>query len=183
MPDGDVTALLRAAGKGDAHAWDVLFDQVYTVLHRQAHYIRRGGAGQTLNTTALVHEAYLKLAGAQGVEWNDRLHFYRVAARAMRQVLVNMAERRNAQKRGGGVYAATLNEHLFSAPVPAEDVLALNEALHRLEALNPRQATVVECRYFAGLTVEETAAALGISSPTVKRDWRMARAWLSHELK
>ncbi len=183
MSDGDVTALLRAAGNGDDQAWRMLFDRVYQALHQQAHHIRRGGAGSTLNTTALVHETYLKLAGAQGFEWNDRMHFFRVAARAMRQVLVNMAERRKAQKRGGGAYAATLNEALFSAPVPAEEVLALNEALQHLEHLSPRQAAVVECRYFAGLNVEETAAALGISTPTVKRDWRMARAWLSNALK
>ena len=110
------------------------------------------------------------------------MHFFRVAARAMRQVLVNAAHRRLAQKRGGGEWAVTFDEALMAAPVPSEQLIALDEALRRLERLDPRQAAIVEYRFFAGMTVEETAEALGVSAPTVKRDWRAARAWLAREL-
>lgn len=185
MPDPPpVTRLLQAANAGDPEALDALYGVVYQELHRRARMVRRGRAGDTLNTTALVHEAYLKLMGSEGkVDWNNRLHFFRVAARAMRQVLVNAAQYRARAKRGGGRQAATFNEAVYSGPVVAEQVLALDEALTRLEQTNPRQAQVVECRFFAGLSIEETAAALHISDSTVKREWRVAQATLYRALQ
>ncbi len=161
---------------------DALFVACYAELHRRAHGVRRQGAPRTLSTTGLVHEAYLKLRGSGG--WMSREHFLNTAARAMRQLLVNAAEARVAAKRGGGAWAVTLDDELgATAPARPEQVLALDEALARLGQLNPRQARVVECRYFAGLSVEETAAALGVGTATVQRDWRFARAWLQRALE
>ena len=180
--DASVTQLLHAAAEGEGAAVERLFALVYDELRRMARAVRYGRAGQTLNTTVLVHEAYLKLTPFDGVAWKDRVHFFRVAARAMRQVLVNAAHRRVAQKRGGGQWAVTFDDALMAAPVPSEQLIALDEALRRLEALDARQAAIVEYRFFAGMTVEETAEALGVSAPTVKRDWRAARAWLAREL-
>lgn len=171
--------LLNGAREGDAHALDELFDIVYGELKRRAHY-QRAGAAPTLGTTALVHEVYLKLSGS-GRDWNDRTHFMRVAARAMRQILIDRARRRVAEKRGGGVRAVTLEEMAVAAESPdgAADVLmALDEALVRLARQSERLAQVVELRFFGGLSVEETAEALGVSPRTVKRDWRLARAFL-----
>lgn len=180
----DVAELLKAAGEGDTQAFDRLYALVYDELRRLARVVRRGKAGYTLNTTAVVHEVYFKLLKTPGqVAWNGRMHFFRVAARAMRQVLVNAAQDRMALKRGGDAYAVTLNESVMSGPVQAEDLLALNEAIQRLERINKRQAEVVECRFFAGLRIDETAAALGISETSVKRDWRFARAWLIKEIQ
>lgn len=192
-PDGmadppDVTLLLQSASEGDDEAFDRVFAAVYDELHRLAHHVRRGRAPETLNTTALVHEAYVRLVPSRSLDWEGRGHFLGVAARAMRQVLVRAAERRNAAKRGGGQRADSLDEVLHAASggaagtVEPERIVALDEALHRLEELSPRQARVVECRFFAGLSVEETAEALDVSEPTVKRDWRTARAWLSREI-
>lgn len=183
----DITRLLRSATEGDERAFDRVFQIVYDELHGLAHHVRRGRSA-TLNTTALVHEAYLRLLPSQDYRWEGRSHFMGVAARAMRQVLVRAAERKSTAKRGGGKADVSLDESHHKAlggsgPVEPEQVLALDEALDRLEAMNPRQARVVECRFFAGLSVEETAAALDISTPTVKRDWRAARAWLARELK
>lgn len=180
--DSSVTQLLHAAAEGQDAAIEQLFSLVYDELRCMARTVRYGRAGQTLNTTVLVHEAYLKLTPFGGVDWKDRVHFFRVAARAMRQVLINAAHRRVAQKRGGGQWTVTFDDALVAAPVPSEQLIALDEALQRLEALDARQATIVEYRFFAGMTVEETAEALGISAPTVKRDWRAARAWLAREL-
>jgi len=177
-----LTTLLDDVRNGRPGAFDRVFSQVYDELLRLAHAVRRGRAAATLNTTALVHEAYLKLAGTEALAAESRLHFMRIAARAMRQVLVNAAERRMAAKRGGGQADVTLEDELQGAGVDAGELLALHEALTRLEAIDPRQARVVECRYFAGLTIEETADALGVSVPTVNREWRMARAWLAREL-
>lgn len=183
-PQGQaVTQLLHAAAGGEKVAVDRLFTMVYDELRRMARTVRYGRAGETLNTTVLVHEAYLKLIPFGNVDWQDRVHFFRVAARAMRQVLVNAAHRRMAQKRGGGQWAVTLDEAFVSAPVPSEELIALDEALQLLETLDERQARIVEYRFFAGMTVEETAQALGVSAPTVKRDWRAARAWLARELQ
>ena len=159
---------------------DALFDELYAALRRRARGLRRRGAAHTLNTTGLVHEAYLKLRGHDG--WESREHFLNTAARAMRQVLVNAAEARVAAKRGGGAWVVTLDERLGLAPARPEEILALDEALGRLEQLSARQARVVECRYFAGLSVEETATALGVGTATVQRDWRFARAWLQQTL-
>lgn len=178
-----VTVLLAAARRGDAEAFDVLFEQVYDELHRLAHVVRRGRASATLNTTALVNEAYLHLLPSADLAWQDRAHFFRVAARAMRQVLVGAARKRLAEKRGGGLEQITFDERLHAAPVAIEDILSLDQALLHLEALDPRQARIVECRFFAGLTIEETAEALDVSAATVKRDWRAARAWLTQALQ
>ena len=179
----DLTHLLRKASDGDSSAFDALYDLVYDELVRLAHIVRKNGASETLNTTSLVHEAYFKLISTPGnVKWNDRAHFFAVAARAMRQVLVSAARERLAQKRGGDKELVTLSEEVVGEPVDPEHILALNEALERLERINNRQAQIIECRFFAGLTIEETAAALSVSDRTVKRDWRFARAWLGMEL-
>lgn len=179
----DVTLLLQEASSGDSEAFDSLYAFVYDELVRLARVVRRGQEAQTLNTTSLVHEAYFKLVATPGnVSFNDRTHFFAVAARAMRQVLVNAARDRMAQKRGGGQFRVTLDEREHSTPVEPEGLLSLHEALDRLERINERQARVIECRFFAGLSVDETATALGISDRTVKRDWRFARAWLGMEL-
>jgi RNA polymerase sigma factor (TIGR02999 family) len=181
-PPSDLTAVLRAVSSGDRSAVDVLFHAVYAELQRIAHGQRMKWQGdETLNTTALVHEAYLKLV-RQDVEWQGRAHFYAVAATAMRHILVNYAERRLAAKRGGGLPHIPLDE---ANPVPAEgaeDLLALNEALEKLGLLNERQSRVVECRFFGGLGIRETAEALGVSTATVERDWALASAWLRRAL-
>lgn len=184
-PPGEITLLLRAAQNGDRVAFDEVYRVVYDELRALAHAVRARHRSDTLNTTALVHEAYLKLVPAPRGEVHGRAHFFGIAARAMRQVLVDAARRRSAARRGGGAVAAQLDESLDRGPtgtVEAEDILALDAALTRLEALSPRQANVIECRIFAGLSVAETALALGVSEPTVKRDWQTARAFLAHAL-
>jgi len=154
---------------------------VYAELRRvAAAYMRRERPGQTLQATALVHEAYLRLAGA-GTPWKDERHFLGIAARSMRQILVERARARGAQKRWAGLDRVTLTDMLASANEPAM-LPALDEALTRLEAVDPEQARIVELRYFVGLTVEETADALGMSPATLKRRWALARAWLFREL-
>jgi RNA polymerase sigma factor (TIGR02999 family) len=182
---GDVTRLLRLAHAGDARAFESAFGRVYDELRRLAERVRRGQSSDTLNATALVHEAWLKLAPASASDWAGRRHFLNVAARAMRQVLVDAARERLAAKRGGGG-AVTLDDAAgagVAAPMRDEAMLALDEALARLAELDERQARVVELRWFAGFTAEETAEALGISTPTVHRDWRAARAWLTVQLR
>lgn len=180
--DGSVTRLLDAASRGEPDALDEVFPLVYGELQQLARKVRSGRAGATLNTTALVHEAYLKLVRSDDVAWAGRQHFFRVAARAMRQVLVRDATRRQTAKRGGGHADVSLDEALHGGTMADDDVLALDEALERLETLDARQAAVVEIRFFTGLTLEETAEALGVSVPTVSRDWRMARVWLARAL-
>ena len=177
--DHTVTQLLQAADSGDRAAFQQLYVRTYDELRRLAHRVRSSGY-QTLNTTALVHEAYIKLVPGEGLLAQDRVHFFRIAARAMRQVLVDAARRRATRERGNavlGVEGMLSSSHRISA-----EVLDLESALIELESLSPRQAEVVECRFYAGLSVEETAAALGVSTPTVKRDWRIARAWLAQAL-
>lgn len=182
--DGTVTAaLVQGARQGDREAVDRLFELAYGELRRRAHWARQRGGSVTLNTTALVHEAYLKLTPDRGLEIADSAHFNYVMVRAMRQVLVDEARRRGAQKRGGDQDFVTLHEGDGSAPVRADQLLALDQALERLAAFDERKAKVVECRFFCGFEVEETAGMLGISSATVKRDWRSARAWLAQELE
>lgn len=174
-----VSQLLEAAEKGDRAALQQLFSVLYDELRYLAHRVRSSGY-HTLNTTSLVHEAYLKLVPSSAIPVRDRVHFFRLAARAMRQVLVDAARRRSTRDRGQlllGVEAT-----LSASDQVSVEVLDLEDALVELEELSPRQARVVECRYFAGLTNEETAAALGVSVPTVKRDWRVARAWLAQAL-
>ena len=181
---GNVTLLLQDVQSGDRMAFDRLLGLVYGELQGLAHVVRKGRAGETLNTTALVHEAYIKLAPSAEQTFHNRVHFFRVAARAMRQVLVSEARRKTADKRGGGLADVPLDEHLHAALLERpDDLVALDEALERLEVLSERQAQVVECRFFAGMTAEETARALDISEPTVNRDWRAARAWLAVQLK
>lgn len=181
---GELTRLLRQAADGDPEAFDVAFSRVYAELLRLAHRVRAGRATETLDAPALVHEAYLKLAAsAGGMRWGGRSHFFAVAARAMRQVLVGAARERLARKRGGGQTASvTLDERAFAAPERASEMLALDEALERLVRYDERQARVVELRFFAGLKAEEVAEVLAISVPTVQRDWKKARAWLLSEL-
>lgn len=180
----EITARLRAAGQGDREALDEVFALVYDELHRRARAQRRRWSGdQTLDTTALVHEAYLKLVDQSRAEWNDRAHFLAVAARAMRHVLVNYAEQRRAAKRGGGAPHVPLDENNPVSEETADEVIALHEALERLADVSERQARVVEARFFAGLSIEETAAALDISPATVKRDWQLASAWLHREIR
>jgi RNA polymerase sigma factor (TIGR02999 family) len=178
-----VTAMLRAASGGDRQVLDALLPHVYAELKRLARAARAGRAGETLCTTALVHEAYLKLVPSAGTDWQGRAHFFGVAARAMRQLLVDAARARAREKRGGGDWAVTFDEAAHAAPARAEEVLALDAALDRLAALDARQARVVEHRFFGGLTAAETAEVLGVSVPTVDRDWRAARAWLRREMR
>jgi RNA polymerase sigma factor (TIGR02999 family) len=175
--------MLRAASGGDGRMLDALLPHVYAELKRLARAVRAGRAGETLNTTALVHEAYLKLVPSAGGDWQGRAHFYGVAARAMRQLLVDAARQRARAKRGGGDRPVTLDDGAIAAPERADELLALDEALDRLAALDARQARVVEYRFFAGLTAQETAELLGVSVPTVDRDWRAARAYLRREMR
>jgi RNA polymerase sigma factor (TIGR02999 family) len=178
-----VTVLLRAAAGGDPAAVDRLYAHVYPQFRRLARLVRRGRAGETLNTTALVHEAWLKLARGDIGAWRERAHFFAVAARAMRHVLVDAARRRIAHRRGGAAaFVITLDEAGPAAPVRAAELVALDDALTRLAAIAPRRAAVVEQRFFAGLTTDETAAVLDVSTATVEREWRAARAWLATEL-
>jgi RNA polymerase sigma-70 factor, ECF subfamily len=172
---GEVTRLLHAAVGGDREALDRLVPLVYEDLHRLAHrQLNREGGGHTLQTTGLVHEAYMKLSGGK-VNAASRSHFLAIAARAMRQVLVDYARRRKAEKRGSGVAAVTLNDGEQGVDVSPDDLLVLDEVLEQLE---PRQRQVVEFRFFGGMEEKDIAEALGISERTVRRDWVKARAWL-----
>jgi RNA polymerase sigma factor (TIGR02999 family) len=168
----------------DDPALDQLFGRVYAELRRLAHRVRGGRAGDTLNTTALVHEAYLKLASSPDLQLKSREHFFALAARAMRQIVTDAARRQLAAKRGGeGLVPITLDDALHQAPLRPSQLVALDDALTRLHEADPRRARVVEHRIFGGLTADETAAVLGVSRPTVERDWRAARAWLAVELE
>ena len=182
--DGPVTRLLRELGGGRREAFDELLPYIYDELRRIAHRHRRGErADHTLTTTALVHEAYLKLADQRVMDFQNRAHFLGVAARAMRRILVSYARGRHAAKRGGVRTRVALDEAFgLVEDSRVEEILGLDEALQRLEQINPRHANIVQCRFFGGLTIEETAEALGVAPITVTRDWRMARAWLRHEL-
>ena len=192
MPDGAAPAsgespaqLLERATTGDAQAASRLMPLVYDELRRlAASYLRRERHGQTLQATALVHEAYVRLIGPGDRPWTGRTHFLAIAALSMRQVLVDRARRRGAAKRGGAAQRLTLDDAMLAAPDPAGgvDLVALDDALTRLEALDRQQARIVELRYFGGLTVEETADAIGISPATVKRHWTLARAFLKRAL-
>ncbi len=184
MLSADVTSLLADSRNGDTDAADRLLGAVYDELHRLAQIHRsRSRRDNTLNTTALVHEAYLKLVDGDRLPFDGRAHFFSAAARAMRQVIVDDARKRNRVKRGGGERPTSLDRvGEIRAHEPTSEILAFDEALKRFEAVDPRAARVVECRYFAGLTVEETAEALSISPTTVKREWAAARAWLYRAL-
>jgi RNA polymerase sigma factor (TIGR02999 family) len=184
MTPHEVTLLLQAWGSGDAGALDRVLPAVYEELRQQARrYMDRERPGHTLQTTALVHEAYLRLADQRDARWESRGQFFGVAAQVMRRVLVDHARTQGAAKRGGGKVVVALGEATAMAPEPDADVVALDEALTRLAALDPRQARVVELRYFAGLGIDETAEVLGVSRATANREWAMARAWLRRELR
>ena len=168
-----------ASREAEDRAAGDLYDAVYDELRRLARRVRSGGSPETLNTTALVHEAYLKMADSSG--YADRAHFLGVAAKAMRHVVIDHVRRRQADKRGAGAEVMPLRDTLVGTGAD-EDLLALDEALERFARVDARGARVIECRFFGGLTIEETAATLGVSTPTVERSWRAARAWLVREL-
>jgi RNA polymerase sigma factor (TIGR02999 family) len=180
-----VTELLHAWGAGDVRASEALVPLVYAELRRQARRaLRREGEGHTLQPTALVHEAWLRLDGQHGARWESRSQFLAVAAQMMRRVLVDHARTRRALKRGGGETQVTLGHADHAAAAPDQvDLLALDDALARLASLDPRKARLVELRYFAGLSIPEVAAALGVSLATVGREWAVARMWLRRELE
>lgn len=179
----DVTRLLRAWSEGDAGALDRLIPLVHAELHRRARrYMRRERVGHTLQTTALVHEAYLKLVDAQSVRWQNRGHFFAIAATVMRRILVDFARERGYQKRGGAARRVSFDEVLAIGEEPDTDILALDEALRALAEIDARKGRVVELRFFGGLTAEETAEALLVSPETVRRDWRLAKSWLLRRL-
>jgi RNA polymerase sigma factor (TIGR02999 family) len=180
---GAVTQLLAKVGAGNQAAFDEVFPLVYAELRRiAAREMRREKPGRTLQTTALVHEAYLRLLKDASLSFENRAHFLGIAAHAMREILIEHARARSARKRGGGAVRLTLDDLVAPVPSPSIDVLALDEALERLARLDQRHARVVELRYFGGMSVEETAAALDLSPATVKRAWTIARAWLYREL-
>ncbi len=180
----DVTDLLIDWSKGDQEALNKLMPLVYDELHRLAsRYLRHERPGHTLQTTALVHEAYLKLVDERNANWQNRVHFFAAAAQVMRHVLVDYARSRRASKRGGDYCRLSLDEARISSEEKDADLLALNDALNNLAAIDPQQSRVVELRVFGGLTVEETAEALGISPRTVKREWSMAKAWLHKQIR
>ncbi len=181
----EVTELLACLRDGDRQAFDRLFPLVYEELRRLARRQlapRHPAATPTLDTTALVHEAFLKLAGTKSPHWNDRCHFLAVAATAMRQILMDYARRRSAQRRGQGVRHLTLERREIAVDEQADALVAVDEALGRLEQLSPRLAHVVQCTFFGGMTHEETATALEVTERTIRRDWVKARAWLHREL-
>lgn len=179
----ELTRLLQAWGAGDEDALQQLMPFVYNELHRLAHrYMAGEQRGQTLQTTALVHELYLRLVDVNNVDWQGRAHFYGLCARLMRRILIDFARSRNYQKRGGRFAHIELEDAATVSAVVGSEVLELDHALKRLEAIDPRKSAVVEMRFFGGLTVEETAAALGVSVETVMRDWKLAKAWLLREI-
>ena len=184
MPeDRNVTDLLKAWSRREPGARDLVVAAMYDELRRLAHAQMRGEQpGHALQTTALINEMYLRLAGVERMQWRDRTHFLAMAATLMRRVLVEYARAAAAEKRGGGVSVTSLDGAEVAASNSAVDVVALDDALTRLAALDPQQSRIVELRFFAGMSVEETANALEISSTTVKREWAMARAWLHRQL-
>jgi len=183
-PSSDVTQLLRAWNTGDEQALDRLLPIVYAELRAVAHnHLRRESPGQTLQPTALVNEVYLRLVRITRITWQDRAHFFAMCSRLMRQILVDAARGRRVAKRGGGAMPVALDDALVPAVTTLPDVVALDDALTALEKVDPRKCQVVELRFFAGLSVEEIATVLGVSTDTVSRDWRFARTWLFRELR
>ena len=182
--DPTPTELLLAWGRGEAEA----FDRLVPLVNRELHRIARGHMaherpGHTLQATALVNEAYLRLIDVKRVQWQSRAHFFAMAGRVMRRILVDFARARGNVKRGGGIPRLSLDDALAVSSEPDSDLVALDEAMQRLEARHPRQGQVVELRFFGGLTTEEAAEALHVSTDTVKRDWRFAKLWLLRELR
>jgi RNA polymerase sigma factor (TIGR02999 family) len=183
MSEPDVTQVLTDLAAGDVEALDRLLPVVYDHLRGIAQReLRRERRDHTLNATALVHEAYLRLVQLDRISWEGRAHFFGAAATAMRRILISYARMKKAEKRGSGADHINLDDVVVAARERPENLLALDGALSRLAEVDPRQAHIVECRYFAGMSVEETGVALGISPATVKRDWVLARAWLNREL-
>ena len=182
-PSGEITNLLRAWSGGDQAALDRLAEQVYPELRRMARrYMKNERQANTLQSTALVHEVYLRLVDVRKVDWRERAQFYAMAAQMMRRILVDAARARAAKKRGGSAAKVNIDDTAVLSPSPDRSILALDDALTAFARLAPRQARVVELRYFGGLTEEEIVAALDISPRTVRRDWDLAKAWLSREL-
>jgi RNA polymerase sigma factor (TIGR02999 family) len=187
----DITGLLKAWGHGDERALEQLMPLVYAQLRAQArHYMRSERAGVTLQSTALVHEAYLRLTNAQDVDWHDRVHFFALSAQVMRRILVDAARARAAVKRGAGAARVDHSSAVDLDQIPSPDsdtasssLCALDDALEDLARIDPRRARVIELWYFGGFSVEETAEVLHVSPQTVMRDWRLARAWLARELR
>jgi RNA polymerase sigma factor (TIGR02999 family) len=179
-----ITQLLKKWSEGNQEILDKLMPLVYEELRRQAsRYLRRERSNHTLQTTALIHEAYLKLVDQREVEWQSRAHFFAIAAQAMRRILVDYARERHREKRGGAAENLPIDEALMiSSQEKSVDLVALDEALTRLAKFDERQARVVELRYFSGLSIEETADVLGVSNVTVRRDWNMAKAWLHGQI-
>lgn len=182
MKKPSVTGLLESHRLGDAGALDQAFSIVYDELRGLARYQLRGGRQNSLNTTALVHELYLKLAGSEKTSPVDRAHFLSLASRAMRQIVVDYARARAAYKRGGSAHRVTFDADRIEVDDNAEWILAVHQALEEIRQVDPRLEQVFECRYFAGLGEEESAAALGVSVTTIQRDWRRAKAWLREAL-
>ncbi len=184
QPNEQITGLLLAWGKGDADALEQLFPLVYSELHRLAGaYLRGERSGHTLQTTALINEAYLRLAEWKNVEWKNRAHFLGVAAQMMRRILVDFARSRNYAKRGGDAQVVEFEEEKITSPRRDAEIVALDDALYILAEIDPRKCLIVELRYFGGLSVEETAEVMQLSTRTVMREWQTARAWLYRELK
>lgn len=180
----EVTQILGRYGEGDEQAFDEVMDLVYEDLRRIAHrQLRRARFGETLATTGLVHEAYLKLVDQTRAKFQDRNHFFAITAHAMRQIIVDYARKRFAKKRGGGLVPDTFDEERIAAEREAERILAVDQALEQLKEIDERMLRVVECRFFSGLTEQETADALGMSLRTVQRTWMRARAWLKETLE
>lgn len=181
--NNDVTGLLLAWTQGDQAAFDKLVPLVYQELHRTARrYMAQERKGHTLQTTALINEVYMRLIDLQGISWHNRNHFFGVCANLMRRVLTDFARSRRSIKRGGGITPAEFDEQLFGGCERAAGLVALDDALNALAAIDDRKSRVVELRFFGGLSIEETADILDISSETVNRDWRLAKAWLFREL-
>jgi len=179
-----LTVLLQAWRKGDTAARDQFFALVYDELHRTARrYMRHERAGHTLQASALVNEAYLRLIDANQVQWQDRAHFFGVAAQFMRRILVDAARQKGFAKRGAGLHRRTFNEALVAARELSPDLVALDDALEALAKIDPRKSKVVELRFFGGLTADETAEVLNVSPQTVARDWNLAKVWLLRELE
>ena len=184
MPaERDPTELLRAWGDGDTAALEQLVPLVHDELRRIAHrYMNRERADHTLEPTALVNELYIKLIDVRAVRWQNRAHFFAMAARFMRRILVDMARARKNQKRGGALRKESIDDAVLLAPAVSFDVVALDQAMQKLEREHPRRCRVVELRFFGGLSIEETAVALDVSPDSIKRDWRIAKLWLLREL-
>ena len=183
LSTNEVTQLLEAWSDGDRTALDKLMPLVHEELRQLAHrYMSRERPGHTLQTTALVNEAYVRLVNRQNIHWENRAHFFAIAAQLMRHILVDHARSHSSAKRGGGALKIELDEALIFSPERAAELLRLDDALKQLAEIDPQQGRIVELRFFGGLTIEESAKVLGLSSATIKREWSTAKAWLYHEL-